>query len=205
MINIELKEQNLIAKGGERDCFVYPSDSSKVIKVLHTSEKNHNNQNDLEYSYMNYLEKKSTDLSCLTLCYGFVQTNKGKGLVFQRVLDYDKTPSKSFRYMLANKLISQEYQRKLIEQLKLYLEQNLILFVDTSLTNIFCQKINESEYKLIIVDGLGAKRTGFKFLAYKLSSTYTKYKIKRQWEKFIKMYEKDIKRVNLGTRPFTRL
>ncbi len=205
MSKIILKNEHLLAKGGERDCFCHPTDSSKVIKVLHTLEKKHNNQNKLEYSYMKYLEKNNTDFSCITSCYGFVQTNKGEGLVFDRVLDYDKTPSKSFRYMLANKLISQDYQKVLINDLKLYLENNLVLFVDTSLTNIFCCLIAKDKYKLIIIDGLGAKRTGFKFIFYKFSKLYTKYKIKKQWEKFIKMYEKDIKRVNLGKRPFTRL
>ena len=48
----------------------------------------------------------------------------------------------------------------LINELKQYLEANGILFIDTSLTNIFCKKISKDKYKLIIVDGLGARRTG---------------------------------------------
>lgn len=87
----------------------------------------------------------------------------------------------------------------------MYLEKNSILFVDTSLTNIFAQKISPSEFKIVIVDGLGAKRTGVKFFMYQYSKLYTKYKIKKQWKKFMKMYEKDIKRSILGERPFTRL
>lgn len=204
MSEVILNENLLIAKGGERDCYIHPNDSSKVIKTLH-SEGNHNNQNELESNYMNYLKKKKTNLSLVTDCYGFIETNMGKGLVFDRVLDYDKTPSKSFRYYLANKLIPISIQKELIEELRIYLEKNRVLFVDTSLTNIFCPKISENKFKLIIVDGLGAKRTGIKFLFYKLSKSYTQYKIKRQWAKFMTMYEKDIKRVNLGQRPFTRL
>ncbi len=120
-------------------------------------------------------------------------------------MDYDGEPSKSFRYYLANKIIPLDEQKKLINELKEYLEDNLILFVDTSLTNIFCPKVSKNKYKLVIVDGLGAKRTGVKFVLYKLSNSYTKYKIKRQWEKFMRMYEKDIQRAKLGKRPFTRL
>ncbi len=201
---IILGESLLIAKGGERDCYIHPDDETKVIKVLH-KEGTHNNQNKLEYSYMKYIKRKGVDLSFVTDCYGYVKTNLGKGLVFDRVLDYDGEPSKSFRYYLANKLIPLKEQEILINELKEYLEKNLILFVDTSLTNIFCPKISEGSYKLIIVDGLGAKRTGMKFVFYKMSKAYTKYKIKRQWEKFMKMYEKDVKRAALGKRPFTRL
>ncbi len=202
---ITLTKSLLIAKGGERDCYLHPEDNTKVIKIVHKIEE-HNNQNELEYSYMKYIKKrKDLDLSQITDCYGYVSTNLGKGLVFDRVLDFDGTASKSFRYYLANKIIPLDEQELLITELKNYLEKNLILFVDTSLTNIFCPKISEDSYKLIIVDGLGAKRTGIKFTLYKISKAYTKYKIKRQWDKFMKMYEKDVKRAKLGKRPFTRL
>lgn len=202
---ITLTKSLLIAKGGERDCYLHPEDNTKVIKIVHKTEE-HNNQNELEYSYMKYIKKrKDLDLSQITDCYGYVSTNLGKGLVFDRVLDFDGTASKSFRYYLANKIIPLAEQELLITELKNYLEENLILFVDTSLTNIFCPKISEDSYKLIIVDGLGAKRTGIKFTLYKISKAYTKYKIKRQWDKFMKMYEKDVKRAKLGKRPFTRL
>ncbi|RXK07186.1 YrbL family protein [Halarcobacter bivalviorum] len=202
---ITLTKSLLIAKGGERDCYLHPEDNTKVIKIVHKTEE-HNNQNELEYSYMKYIKKrKDLDLSQITDCYGYVSTNLGKGLVFDRVLDFDGTASKSFRYYLANKIIPLDEQELLITELKNYLEENLILFVDTSLTNIFCPKISKDSYKLIIVDGLGAKRTGIKFTLYKISKAYTKYKIKRQWDKFMKMYEKDVKRAKLGKRPFTRL
>lgn len=201
---INLNQDLLIARGGERDCYIHPQDNSKVIKIVH-KEGLHNNQNELEYSYMKFIKKRVTDFSHTTDCYGYIKTNLGQGLIFDRVLDFDGTPSKSFRYYVAHKLIPLDEQQKLINQLKDYLEKNLILFVDTSLTNIFCAKMDENKYKLIIVDGLGAKRTGVKFVMYKISKAYTKYKIKRQWEKFMKMYEKDVLRAKLGKRPFTRL
>lgn len=204
MDKVSLDSTFHIAKGGERDCYLHPNDNKKVIKVLHKKGE-HNNQNELEYKYMTFLKKRTTDLAHLTDCYGFIDTNYGKGLIFDRVLDFDGVASKSFRYYLANKIIPFKEQEFLLSELKKYLEKNLILFVDTSLTNIFCQRISECSYKLIIVDGLGAKRTGMKFVLYKVSKLYTKYKIKRQWEKLIKMYKKDVNRAKLGKRPFTRL
>ncbi len=204
MSSLVLDKKYFLAKGGERTCYIHPHDETKVIKVLHVRGK-HNNQNDLEYFYIQYLRRHNKDLSQLSQCYNYIDTNKGKGLVFERIVDFDETSSKSFRYMLANQIISLEEQEELINELKQYLETNYILFIDTSLTNIFCQKISKDKYKLIIVDGLGAKRTGLKFILYKLSKLYTKYKIKKQWTKFMKMYNKDIKRMQLGQRPFTRL
>jgi hypothetical protein len=201
---ILLTDKDLLAKGGERACYIYPSDNTKVIKTIF-AQGLHNNQNELEYTYMQYLERKGVDLSHITKCFGFVDTNIGKGLVYDRVIDFDNTPSKSFRYYVANKLLSQDTQEQLVEELRIYLNKNLILFVDTSLTNLFCQQYEKDKFRLIIIDGLGAKRTGVKFWLYRNSKIYTKYKIQRQWEKFIKMYKADIKRANEGKRPFTRL
>lgn len=205
MKELKLSDDLLIAKGGERGCYIDPRDNSKVIKVLYSQDQKHNNQNKLESIYMDFLKSKNVDISYLTNCYGFVQTNIGEGLVFDRVMDYDGTPSKSFRYYLANKIISEGLQQELLNELKENIEENLILFIDTSLTNIFCKKLSQEKYQLIIVDGLGAKRLGMKFWLYRQSKIYTKYKIKRQWNKLMRMYHKDILRARLGKRPFTRL
>jgi len=204
MSQIILEDKDLIAKGGERACYIDPRDNSKVIKVLYIKSED-NRQNELEYIYMKHLDKKKKDLSAVTKCYGYVNTNKGKGLVFDRVLDYDLQTSKSLRYYMVNKLIDLKTQEKLLLELKKYLEQNGILFVDTSLTNIFCQKLTDSNYKLIIVDGLGAKRIGIKFWLYQHCKLYAMYKIKRQWSKLTQMYNKDIIRIKLGKHPIIRL
>jgi len=201
---IKLNKNLLLAEGSERACYLDPNDNSKIIKIIYLQES-HNEQNELEYIYMNYLEKRNKDLSLVTKCYGYVDTNLGKGLVFDRVLDFDSNPSKSFRFYIANKLISLDYQKKLLVDLQEYLEQNGILFIDTSLTNIFCQKSSDTKYRLIIVDGLGAKRMGLKFWLYRNVEPYAKYKMKRQWKKLMKMYTADIKRVKLGKRPITRV
>lgn len=201
---IELFELSLVGKGGERNVYIYPNDSSKIIKVLKKNAK-HNNQNLLEYKYMKYLESKKLDISHLTKCYGFVNTNLGEGLVFDRVMDYDNTPSKSFRFMVAHKLIEEGLQLKLLEELKNYLEDNKILFVDNSMTNIFYQKTSEDNGRLIIVDGLGAKRDSVKFWLYLKLPIYRDYKIKKQWRKLMKLYNKDIRRIKDGTMPMHRL
>lgn len=202
---IILDDKHLLAKGGERACYINPNNSQQIIKVIYTTSKTHNNQNELENTYMTYLMKKNVDMSHIAKCYGYINTNLGKGLVYERIMDFDGTATNSFRFYIANKLLSKQIQEQLIQELKTYLETNLILFVDTSLTNIFCQQYEKDKFKLIIIDGLGAKRTGFKFWLYRNSKFYTKYKIKRQWDKFMKMYKADVKRADEGKRPFTRL
>src|SRR5574344_2064168 len=81
-------------------------------------------------------------------------------------------------------------EKKLLEDLKSYLFKNEILFIDCSSHNVFCKKISEDKYTLIIYDGLGARRDSIKLSLYMKSKLYTKYKIKKQWKLFIKNCEK---------------
>ncbi len=201
---IKLDDSLLIAKGGERVCYIHPNDNRKIIKILY-KKGSHNNQNSLEYIYMNYLTSKKIDISHITNCYGYIMTNLGKGLVFERVFDYDNKPSKSFRYMIANQLIDEKEQRKLLDELKQYIDKNKILFIDNSMTNIFYKKTSSTNSKLVIVDGLGAKRIGFKFYLYLYAPFYRNYKIKKQWQKLMWLYNKDITRIKNNTMPMHRL
>jgi len=204
MKSVKLSDRDIVAVGGERTCYAYPNCDDKIIKVVHAKGK-HNEQNEVEKIYFEYLKKKNTNLSHIATYYGEIDTNFGRGLVFERVLDYDKAQSKSIRYFMVHSLISQDLQKKLLFELRDYLSKNSILFIDTSLTNIFCKKIDENNYKLVIVDGLGAKRLGFKFWLYRHCKIYEKYKIIKQWNKLFKMYKKDIKRLELGVHPIVRL
>ncbi|XPS40522.1 YrbL family protein [Aliarcobacter butzleri] len=144
-----------------------------------------NNQNEVEYMYISYLRKQKRNLSYISSCYEYVDTNLGKGLIFDRVINHDKTSPKSFEDIVSNKIISLEEQKILLDELKDYLEKNEILFADNSWKNIFCQEFGEEKYRLIIIDGLGAKRKGLKFWLIFTFRIYMKYKIKKQWTKFM--------------------
>ncbi|RXJ81196.1 YrbL family protein [Arcobacter sp. F2176] len=186
---IILKEEYFLSKGGERNCYINPNDKSKVIKIVHRQEK-HNEQNKLEYKYYNYLQKNNISLKYLSKCFGFIDTNLGKGLVFERILDFDETPSVSFKFYLEEKLLDRLSEKKLINDLKDYLFENDILFIDVDLSNVFCQKISKNKYKLVIIDGLGARRLNWRFYLYLFSKKFTRYKIKKQWKKFYNNYLK---------------
>jgi len=191
---IELNESLFLAKGGERSTYLHPEDDTKVIKILF-SERRHNHQNELDYIYSNYLHNKGVDFTHITKCFGWINTNKGKGLIFERIKNYDNSTIRTLSYYSKFNMFDKERDFKLIQELKDYLFKYDILFVDASLSNIFCQKISKDKYKLIIFDGLGARRMGIKFWLYLHSQFFTRYKMKKQWNVFLKnyKYEKSLK------------
>lgn len=203
MENLFLHDNLLIARGGERACYIHPKDSTKVVKIVFANE-GHNRQNELEYTYYCYLARKQIAYTHITKCYGYIATNYGLGLVFERVLNHDDSPCRSLRYAMAYHLINEKLQHELLEELRIYLNTQNILFVDTSLTNIFLQEYTPNQFRLIIVDGLGAKRVGLKSWLYRHSHFYLRYKITRQWTKCMKDYHADLRRIQEGKRPITR-
>ena len=191
---INLTESLFLGKGGERNCYLHPQDDRKVIKIIHQKGQ-HNNQNTLEYDYYQFLKQKKINFTGITKCFGWVTTNLGKGLVFERIVNYDDSMIKTFSHYAKHNIFEIEYDLKLIENLKQYVFENQIVFIDVSLSNIFCQKISENNYRLIIFDGLGGRRPGFKSWLYMYSKYFRMYKIKKQWKKFLQnyYYEKSLK------------
>lgn len=185
---INLTKEYFIDRGRERACYIHPSDESKVIKISY-KEKEELKQNQLEFLYQNFLEKKGKSLAHLSKCFGPVKTNLGHGYIFERVRDYTGETSKSFKYMIIKKKFDLTYEKKLLEELSTYLLENNIIFVDVAFSNIFCQEVSKNEFKLIITDGVGGKRLGFKSKLYLLSKVYTRYKVKKQIQKLYKRYK----------------
>jgi hypothetical protein len=196
---IILTDKYFIARGGERDCYLHPLDYKKVIKIVHGySDILNRNQNDLDYKYFKFLEKLKVPFSHISKCYGYIDTNLGKGLIFDKVFDYNGKISISFLDTIIQNKFTKYEENELVEDLKNYLFKNNILFIDIGLYNVLCCEYEEGKYRLIIIDGLGGRRTGIKFWLYLNSRMFTKYKVMRSWKRFEK--ELDRKRSQIKKR-----
>lgn len=194
---IILNKGNILAKGSERACYLDPADSTKIIKIIY-NKKSKNNQNELEYKYYEYLNGKNIEFSNLARCFGWVETNLGKGLIFERILNYDGTASSNLREILQRKILFSNEEDTLLNDLNTYLESNSILFIDATSLNVLVKEESKTKRKLVIIDGIGAKREGFKFYLYLKFNFYTKYKIKKQWNVFLENIKKVKKKIELN-------
>lgn len=186
MKNLTLDDSLLLGRGHERLCYIHPDDATKVIKIGHKKTRN---QNEIESIYYDYLARTNADLSHLVRCYGYVCANNSKGLVFDRVINSDLSQPLTFDEAITTKAISKEYANALLMELMGYLEKNCIVFADIGFGNILCPKQDNGEYKLIIVDGLGARRLGLKLWFSTHITLYARYRIKSQWKKIMGKFE----------------
>ena len=189
---IELKEENLIAKGNQRATYFHPEDKNKLIKIDYKKSKKFN-QTKEDIKWYKLLKKKDfKDYSHLPKYYGVVETSLGKGQVLELVRDYDGTISKTLKYYLEKDGIP--YYQKEFKKFKSFFLDNLILFNEGMRgKNILVRKKNDIEVEFILIDGLGDDNW---FRLPNLFKFFLKRKIIRRWDKFyrkhILIYNKNI-------------
>lgn len=182
-----LNDSLFIAKGGERACYTHPEDESKLIKVQYSNNLGRH-QNILDLFYYKSLTQRVRDFTHIPTLYGHVDTNLGQGLIFSAIKDYNFEFSKTFEDVVREKDLSSSHEMTLLFQLKHYLTEHLIVFGDVVLSNILCQEYEPGSYKLVIVDGLGARRFNFKFWLQNHSKIYTKIRMRKQYQKLMANY-----------------
>ena len=146
-----LDKSLLIGTGRDRACYQHPTNPSLCIKVALTAEK----QSIRERNYLNFLKKKNRDLTYISQYIGTLDTNLGKGHVFELARDENDNIAPTLNTAIQNKQIEFNEVEELVNQLKTYLYTQNICAYDLSPNNIVVVKKSNSECSLKIIDGIG--------------------------------------------------
>lgn len=114
-------------------------------------------ENKADLKYYRHLQNRGVSFKHIARFRGTQMTNKGQGIVFDLVRDYDGNISKSLEYYLKLEKFDKLSLAQHVLTIKQYLLDNRIVFRDITCDNIVLQKINKTQFTLIIVDGLGSK------------------------------------------------
>lgn len=180
---ITLRESLFLAKGTERSVYTHPDNSNLCVKVNHSEVSRQQQQQ--EEKYLKFLIKKGR-LPCRPLpqYYGSLETNLGKGLVFEKISNYNKSNCEDIKSFIEKNRGNLEIHKQLKNALvhfKSDLLSNFIIVRDLTMRNILVQHIEEDKFVLTLIDGFG--NSDFIPLA-NYSSWYAALKIERRWERF---------------------
>ena len=151
---VSLSAKLFVAEGTDRKCFRHPSEANLCIKVLHPERSCGRFWREL--NYYSSLCRRDVEFLHLTKFHGLIDTNLGKGAIFELVLDDDARVSKSLDYYLTqndkgfNAWIIDE-----IESLKQNLSQQWVVFHDLNPTNILVKRLGFDEFRMVVIDGIG--------------------------------------------------
>lgn len=175
-----LNDDDILFYGSNRICYFYKTNPSKLIKTarhLEVWEKDHK-QSFSEWYVSKNIASKNTDCQ-ISLCQRWVNTNKGPGLVVDRVVN-DKGQSLTLRNLLFKREITVEEALNLVEEIVAKLSFIGIPASDFNIDNFVLEGGNLNN-KLIMVDGFSPKKINLKTSLILSSKNLSNYYTKRKW------------------------
>jgi hypothetical protein len=183
-----LESSQLIGRGLRRECYFHPDDESKCIKVVVVGD---HKETVREQSYYRLLESRNISWNMLARFYESIETNRGKGAVFELIRDYTGEVSKTLgHYFSVNTGSHLNYQTltRSLPLLKEYLLQWKIVTMSIKPQNIVYKRISAHEADLVVIDNVG--NSDFIPICDYVDFMAVR-KIKRKWQRFEDSLAKD--------------
>ena len=179
---IILEDELYLGTGMHKTVFAHPTDKNLCIKLLHSTP---DEDFEREFRYRKALGDRAESMTLLTKYFGEVDTSKGKGYLFERVINFDGNPSKNLE-KLFDEAIRDKKKLPALEKIlsdfkRVYFEEKVLL-AGIDLDNYLVQKISPTECRVRIIDNIGT--SAFIPLAYYFDSFADK-RAKKYWRKLM--------------------
>lgn len=195
---LDLDAAVLVGKGLHRECYEYPGDSTRCVKIVVAGNSDENRR---EASYYRRLARRHISWDMLSIFHGLEPTNMGEGAVFDLIRDYDGMVSHTLEHYLRSQALSIDYEAVLagaLADLKVYLLRYRVVTMTLKSKNILFQRISQDSGKLVIIDNVG--NSDFIPLSNYIG-WLARRKILRKWRRF----EQDILRQNPNNEALPRI
>ncbi|MBR6888111.1 MAG: hypothetical protein IKN16_06660 [Selenomonadaceae bacterium] len=196
---INLTDDLYLGTGMHKVVYVHPTDKNLCIKILHTAP---DEDLEREFRYRKSLGKRADSMTLITKYFGEVETSRGKGYLFERVVDYDGNTSRDmldlFEATIKNKKNLPAVEKILLDFKRVYFAEKIPLAgIDAS--NYLVQKISPSEYRVRIIDNIGTSAFiplayYFDFFAMKRARKYWRLFMKEVGERYRVLFSEEFLR-----------
>lgn len=153
---LHLDDSLLLGKGLHKAAWRHPEDDSRCIKIpykANDAELRH------ELQYRRSRQRRRRHSRLLTAYYGTVETDRGLGYVFERVMDYDGSDCETLGQFLARAEAGEVPLAEAGEVLQRFRQEvfrDKILTNDTCLVNFLLQQQEPGKYAIRIIDNIGS-------------------------------------------------
>ena len=178
---ITLTDDLYLGVGMHKIVYAHPTDPHLCIKILHTTPDPDMQR---EFRYRKALGNRADKMTLLTKYFGEVETSKGNGYLFERVIDFDGNSSKTmlnlFDEAIKDKKNLPDLEKILLEFKQVYFEERILL-AGIDADNYLVQRISPTENRVRIIDNIGT--SAMIPLAYYFDSFARKRALK-YWRQF---------------------
>ncbi|WP_028357126.1 YrbL family protein [Brackiella oedipodis] len=153
---------HIIGAGNDRNCWQHPNHADLCIKVA--NQQLERDQNKIESHYWQHLQKHGIHRSVhLPDYYGWAHTDKGEGLIYELVHDFDGTPSPTIFQACESGLISYDQGREFVTEAFNWMLDNNVILADYGSDNMLLRTHDDGSRSLVFIDGLGARDLNFQY------------------------------------------
>lgn len=185
---IDLSNAVLIGTGDHKKVFIDPADTHKCIKVLFRTP---DEDLERELKYRKIREKRGLKSKLLTTYFGTVETNFGTGYVFEHVIDFDGSTSRTLAQLLKNAVADTRLVpvvTKVMCVFKAMWFEELISVSNVEPGNFMVQRYSETDFTVRIIDNIGS--SAFIPLPYYFDCV-AKFRTKKYWNRFLSELQSD--------------
>lgn len=183
---LTLTEEHYIGEGAHRIVYQHPDDPAKCIKIPKPNAVKDPNHCDQRYYELLNKHGKVNTQSLLPQYYGPVNTNKGTGNLYQRIINADGTPAVSLnRYLIEKKLTDKEIAMFIQRISRTLIKYNLRLH-DKNPENVLLAKDHKGELKVYVIDGFGSRDIDISMYLSSFSALFSSFKTRRTMKKMLK-------------------
>jgi len=156
-----LNDSSILSYGSNRVCYLDETNPSKIIKVARHPEswKKDHRQSFSEWYVSKSIASANSDCF-ISQCQSWVRTNKGPGLVVDRIVD-DHGQSITLRKLLFRRELNVEHALLLIEKIIYNFSVNGVPASDFNIDN-FVIEGEHANNKLVMIDGFSPKKINLK-------------------------------------------
>ena len=185
---IILTDDLFLGDGNHKIVYAHPTDKSLCVKILRTADDPDFYK---ESRYRKALGNRADSMTLLTKYFGEVETSKGKGYLFERVLDYDGKISQTmlnvFDDTVADIKLLPATEKLLLDFKRTYFAERFLLAgVDPD--NYLVQRTSPTERRVRIIDNIGIAT--FIPLPYYFDYFAVK-RAKKYWLRFVDLLRSD--------------
>ncbi len=168
-----------LGDGNHKIVYAHPTDKNLCVKILFTTP---DTDFDREMKYRAALGKKVEKMTLLTKYFGEVETNKGKGYLFERIIDFDGSNSKTLLEHIRNPKNIDDLIELLLNFKKVFINEKFVA-AGMDPDNFLVQRISENERQIKIIDNIG---TSAKFPILYYSDFLMAKRARKYWKRFVK-------------------
>ena len=182
-----------IGRGSKRDCYAHPGNPDLCIKVpRHPDRADAQQPSIVEWYCATALDRRGVPFRHRARCYGWVETDRGTGLVMERVRNRDGAPALTLYEAVHKHGLAMEQIACLFAELKRWVLTNAVPVTDLNSGNLLVRHTDNRAY-LVLVDGIGGQKVKFKFVFYRRFPWFARLLSWRRWARLERIAHDELK------------